>query len=115
MQLKNYIALLFVIIFLGKIVTVDAKFLDAFLDSSGVTLVNKRCSKKSLLSNATQDISTATVDQRLEMDFLCHTVFDHQLTDWDVALTLNNFRKYNYQTPGIFSTPREKFYPPPKV
>lgn len=115
MQLKNYIALLFVVIFLGKLVTMDAKFFGAFLDSSGVTLVNKMCSKKPLLSNAAEDISTATIDQGLEMDFLCHSVFDHQLADWGVALTEDNFRKYNYQTPGIFSTPREKFYPPPKV
>ena len=115
MKLKNYIALLFVIIFLGKLVTMDAKFLGAFLDSNGVTLVNKMCSKKPQLSNTSEDISTATLDQGLEMDFLCHTVFDHKIADWGMAISEDNFRQYKYMTPGLFSTPREKFYPPPKA
>ena len=114
MQFKNYIAILFVVIFLGKLVTMDANFFGVFLDSSGVTLVNRMCSKKPLLTVASDDISTAKVNQGLEMDFLCHTIFDHQLGEWVVALTEDNFRKHNYQTPGLFSTPREKFYPPPK-
>lgn len=114
MQWKNYIALLFVVIFLGKMLTMDTKFFGAFLDSSGVTLVNKMCSKPQL-SPAAEDISTVTLNQGLEMDFLCHTVFDHQIAEWTVSLTKDNFRKYTYQTPGIFSPPRDKFYPPPKV
>lgn len=115
MKLKNHIALLFVIIFLGKLVTMDAKFLGVFLDSNGVTLVNKMCKKKSHLSNASEDVSTATLDQSLEMDFLCHTVFDHKIAQWGMVLSEVNFRQYQYTTPGLFSTPREKFYPPPKA
>lgn len=93
----------------------DAKFFSSFLDSSGMTLVNKLCHKKSLLNNNSKDISTATASQVFEIDFLCHTVFDHKIAEWVWRLPEGNFQKYNYQTPGIFSTPREKFYPPPKV
>lgn len=93
----------------------DAKFFGAFLDSTGVTLVNKMCSKKQQFKSTSLDISTATVEQGLEMEFLCHTVFDHNIAEWVVALTEDNFRNYNYKAPGVFSTPRKKFYPPPKV
>lgn len=115
MQLKNHIALLLVVIFLGKLMTIDSKAFGAILDSSGVTMVNKMCSKKLLNNKTSKDLTTKTVNQSLEMDFLCHTVFDHNITEWIVTLTEDNFRKYNYQTPGNFSTLQEKFYPPPKV
>ncbi|MFD0976000.1 hypothetical protein [Salinimicrobium gaetbulicola] len=115
MQLKNHVALLLVVIFLGKLVTVDSKGFGALLDSSGMTLVNKMCSKKLPNNKTSEDLSTDTVIQGLEMDFLCHTAFDHNITEWGVTMTEDNFREYNYQTPGVFSSLQKKFYPPPKV
>lgn len=93
----------------------DAKFFGVFHDSSEVTLVNKLCHKKSLFSNKAEKVDTASANQIFEFDYLCHTVFDHKIAEWIWIMPEDNFRKYNYQTPGIFSTPREKFYPPPKV
>ncbi|SDL32097.1 hypothetical protein SAMN04488034_103184 [Salinimicrobium catena] len=114
MQLKNYIALTLVVIFLGKLLTMDAKFYGTFLESKGVTMVNKMCSKPQL-KTAKEDIAPASLNQGLEMEFLCHTVFDQTIAEWAVALNEDNFREYSYQTPGLFRTPRDKFYPPPKV
>ena len=115
MQLKNNIALLLLVIFLGKFSTVDAGFLEFFLHTSGVTLVNKTCPKKQLMKKASEAVSSAKADQELEMNFLCHTVFDQRITALQKSFTADNFQKYNYQAPEIFSTPREKFYPPPKA
>ncbi|GAB2775830.1 hypothetical protein [Salinimicrobium soli] len=96
-------------------ITIDARLFSVFQNSSEVTLVNKLCHKKSVISNTAEKIATASAHQIFEFDYLCHTVFDHKIAEWVWVLQEDNFRKYNYQTPGIFSTPREKFYPPPKV
>lgn len=115
MQFKRHIALLLVFIFLGKMLTVDAKFLGSLLNSTGVTLVNKNCHKKSLLSGNSDEVSTPDSRQVLKMDLLCHSAFDHSIAEWLAPPIEDNFLKYKYQTPGIFPTPPEKFYPPPKV
>lgn len=114
-QLKNYIALLFVVVFLGRLATVDANFFGLFMESSGVTLVNKMCPKKQLLKSTSEKLSAASASQGFEMSFLCHTVFDQKIAAWNSVTTEDNFQQYIYQAPGIFSTPREKFYPPPKA
>lgn len=114
MQLKNHIAILFVVIFLGKMLTMDSQF-GIFLEDSGVTVVNKTCYKKSDLQNASEELTTANVGHVLQVDFLCHTFFDHSIAEWTPALIENNFRNYKYQTPEIIPTHLEKLYPPPKV
>jgi hypothetical protein len=114
-QFKNYIALFFVVVFLARLATVDTNSFELLLSSSGVTMVNKMCPKKQLLKNASEKLSPETAAQEVEMNFLCHTVFDHETTEWKIAMTGENFQQYTYQAPGIFSPPTEKFYPPPKA
>ena len=114
MELKKHIAFILVVIFLGKMISIDAKLFGVLLDNTGISLVNKRCAKPKL-TPASEVISTASFDQGLEMDFLCHSVFDQNLAEWTVAVIEDNFREYSYQSPGLFPTPRDKFYPPPKV
>lgn len=114
MQLKSYIATLLVVIFLGKMLTMDLQ-LGIFLEDSGVTVVNKTCYKKSALPNSSEELTTANFGQVLQVDFLCHTFFDHTIAEWTPTLPENNFRNYKYQTPEFFPTHLEKMYPPPKV
>ncbi|MFD2519187.1 hypothetical protein ACFSTG_14860 [Salinimicrobium flavum] len=116
MELKNYIALMFVILFAGKVVTVDARIFMILMDSVGVSLVNDRCEKPlfSDQSDAT-DIAEAVMIPSLEMDFLCHTLFDLRIMEWPSGIAYMNFRQYTYQDPGIISSHHEKFYPPPKA
>ncbi|MGB7843459.1 MAG: hypothetical protein WBL21_11745 [Salinimicrobium sp.] len=93
----------------------DFQFFGFYLEGSGVTVVNKTCPKKPQLNKTSEELSTAAVGRVLQVDFLCHTFFDHQVAEWVPTLPEDNFRKYQYQTPEIFPTHLEKLYPPPKV
>lgn len=115
MGLKNYIAAFLVILFLGKMVTIDAKFLGVIFNASEVTLVNKMCYKKHL-HNHSPDVFTQTdIDSHFEYDYLCQVAFDFKPGEDVKTITENNFKEHNYRAPGTFSITRDKFYPPPKV
>lgn len=115
MQFKNYIAAFLVIVFLGKMVSVDAKLLGMILDSSQVTLVSKLCPKKQLQANSAEEYSGDSFTPSFEVDYLCNVVFTIQLQDSSETIAENNFKKYKYRDPGNFSVPSDKFYPPPKA
>lgn len=115
MQFKNYIAAFFVVVFLGKMISVDAKLLGMILDNSQVTLVNKLCPKKQLQMGSAEEFSADSFTSSFEVDYLCHVVFDMQLQDLSETIAENNFEKYTYRDPGSFSEPSDKFYPPPKA
>lgn len=113
-QLKNYIALFFVVIFIGKLATIDSNFFELLMNSSEVTVVNKMCPKKQLLKNSSDKISISSKGEGIEMNFLCHSLFDHEIMGWESITAQNNFQTYSYRSPRIFSPPGDKFYPPPK-
>lgn len=115
MNFKNYLAAFFIMVFLGKMVTIDARFLGIIFDTSEVMLVNKLCPKKQLHQDTSQKFATDNVTPSFEIDYLCNVVFDIQVDDSSEALPENNFKKYSYRAPGNFSIPGDKFYPPPKA
>ena len=112
---KNYIAALFIIIFLGKMVSIDAKFLGVLFASSEVTLVSKSCPKKQLQKSLAHEYTTDNFTSGFELDYLCHTAFDIRVEDWPETLAENNFKKYSYREPRDSSIPGDKFYPPPRA
>ncbi len=115
MQFRNYIAAFLVMVFLGKMISMDAKFLGMVFDTSEVMLVNKLCPKKQLQTKSPQEYATNDFAPSFEIDYLCHSAFDIQIDYSLEALSENNFKKYSYRAPGIFSIPGDKFYPPPKA
>lgn len=115
MSVKNYISAFFILVFLGKLITMDAKIFSVILNSSEVTLVNKLCPKKQFQAEASKEFATANLASFFEYHHLCHTVFDIKISHTSEQLTENNFRRYNYKEPADLSTPGEKFYPPPRT
>jgi hypothetical protein len=115
MQLKNYIAAVLLMIFLGKMISMDSKILGMIFESYEVTLVSNLCPKKQLQTNSVEEVSEDNLSLSFEIGYLCHAAYDIQLHDSSQALAENNFRKYFYHVPGNFSISGDKFYPPPKA
>lgn len=115
MQFKKYIATFLVLIFLGKMISIDAKYLGVIFDSSEVTLVNKLCPKKQLQQDSTGQYKSDNFDSGFELNYLCHVAFDVQISDSPEAPVESNFRQYSYHAPGKFYAPGDKFYPPPRA
>ncbi|MCC8361308.1 hypothetical protein [Salinimicrobium sediminilitoris] len=115
MGFKNYIAAFFVLLFLGKMVSIDAKLLGIIYSASEVTLVNNMCPKQQLDNDSPDEFAQADLESHFEFDYLCQVAFDFKPDEEVNTVTHNNFKKHSYRAPGIFSISRDKFYPPPKV
>ncbi|MHA6280116.1 hypothetical protein ACXYMT_08035 [Salinimicrobium sp. CAU 1759] len=93
----------------------DAKLPALIFDASGITLVNKLCSKKQMQTASAEAYTSENITAGLEIDYLCQSAFDFRFQDYFETPVVDNFNKYAYRAPGKFSVPDDKFYPPPRL
>jgi hypothetical protein len=115
MQIKSYIAIFFVVVFLGKFITIDSKFLGVIFDSDEITFVNPFCKKQQLNTHKEgQSFNEATLNN-ISFNVICASPFQFKIDNYPIGITASNYQKHNYQTQSIMSAYRDKFYPPPKA
>jgi hypothetical protein len=116
MQIKAYIAIFFVCVFLGKFITTDSKLLGFIVDSEEVTLVNPFCKKlQTNTPKELQNFDEASFFSNITVHVICASPFQFETFNEKIAFTAPNYQKHNSQTQPIISTFQDKFYPPPKV
>jgi hypothetical protein len=116
MQIKSYIAIFFVTVFLGKFITIDSKLLGVIFDSDEITLVNPFCEKHKLSKHQEgQSLDEASLVNNIRVNVICISPFQFKIDNYRIAITAPNYQKHNYQTQSIISAYRDKFYPPPKA
>ncbi len=118
MNLKSYIAIFFTVVFFGKSLMIDTRFLVSILDSEEIAYVNPFCKKKTadvFENGSTQEITPASKVLIIPIDSYCNAPFQFQLSGWTFLDAKTNYQDYNYTSPKFFETFRDKFYPPPKV
>lgn len=117
MDLKPYIAIFFTVIFFGKFLLLDAKFLEGILDSHEVAYVNPFCENKNEVkeSGILQDLLPESKTQSIAIDSFCNAPFHFDLLTWDNIKPQAIYQHYTYTSPGIPQIFRDSFYPPPKV
>lgn len=116
MQIKSYIAIFFVAVFLGKFITIDSKFLGVFVDSEEITIVNPFCKK--LQPNTLKEIQNfeeASLFNNIAVHVICASPFQFEIYNESIAFAAPNYQKPNYQNQSIISNYLDKFYLPPKV
>lgn len=116
MQIKSYIVIFFVAVFLGKFITIDSKLLGVIFNSEEITLVNPFCEKNKLNKHQEgKSLDAASLVNNSTVNVICASPFQFEIDSYPIAIAEPNYQKYNYQTQSIISTYRDKFYPPPKV
>lgn len=116
MQIKSYIAIFFVIVFLGKFITLDSKLLGVIFNSEEITLVNPFCEKHQLNPpKEGQSFYEASLVNNINVNVICASPFQFKIDNYPIAIAAKNYQEHNYQTQSIINTYRDKFYPPPKA
>ena len=116
MQIKSYIAIFFVVVFLGKFITMDSKLLGVIFNSDEITFVNPFCEKNKLNKHQEgQSFDKASLANNNTVNVICASPFQFEIYNYPIAFAEPNYQEHNYQTQWIISTYRDKFYPPPKV
>jgi len=116
MQIKSYIAIFFVAVFLGKFITLDSKLLGVIFNSDEIFFVNPLCNKHKLNTDKEgQSFDQAFLVNNIRINVICASHFQFEIDNYPIAIAEPNYQKHNYQTQSIINTYRDKFYPPPKV
>lgn len=115
MKLKQYISIFILFIFLGKLGMMDGKFYGILLSGEHVTFVNKLCPKKHVQAEGHQDIAESFLNIQINLDYVCHAPVVLQFQNWEWPIKESNYRKFIYQTPGLFSALQKRDDPPPRV
>lgn len=118
MELKPYIAILFTVIFFGKFLLLDAKFLERIFDSNEIAYVNPFCEKnktEAKEAGTNQDLLPKSKTQSVAIDSFCNAPFNFEIITWEHMLEQPAYQSYSYITPDAPQIFRDSFYPPPKV
>lgn len=115
MQLKKHIAILFVLVFFGKLLTVDTNLLMIMENSEDVTFLKPFCKNSKAGGEDTAEFTETAIASSMTMELMCQVPFDLKITEWPAPVADMNFRQYGYKNPGQLTVPQEKFYPPPKA
>lgn len=118
MELKPYIAIFFTVIFFGKFLLLDAKFMENIFDSNEVAYVNPFCEKNKTETKATglsQDLFPESKTPGIAIDSICNAPFHFEIITWNHIKVQAMYQDYSYTSPGIPQIFQDSFYPPPKV
>lgn len=112
---KQYIAIILVMVFSGKLITVDADFFSFIVDANQVVLLNPVCEKKkSNFKETGINVKTSSPVQILKLARTCsnnyHFIVEKEIPD----VRHSNYKGFLYTTDLIIDIHFRKLYPPPK-
>lgn len=116
MQIKSYIAIFFVAVFLGKFITMDSKLFGVFVDAEEITIVNPFCKKlQPNTPGEEQRYDEASLFSNIAINVICASPFQFEIYNDPIAFAAPNYQKHSYQTQSLIGNYRDKFYLPPKA
>lgn len=116
MRYKNYIGFILLIVFIGKLISIDAKFIEFATETNFVSHINPHCKKIKLQStNAPAQYSLLKSDINHTFQYVCATPYNLELSNWDNLLQPKYLPKIDYRISTIPSDYFNNLYPPPKI
>ncbi len=103
-------------VFIGKLISVDAKFMEFASQNNFLSPINPNC-KKILFQNdkTTAEYSSINSEAIHIIKYLCSAPYNLDLVSWDNIASATYLPKINYRTVSFSSGYSKKLYPPPKA
>lgn len=115
MWTKSCTSILFLLIFSGKVLALDAALPVIALNSLEVKLVKPYCKKKQGNHFGLEHIQKSHPKKIQILNIHCNPVSYNELPVKSVLPAPSNYKDYTYKDPSISSVFISKFHPPPKV
>ncbi|MCM4156470.1 hypothetical protein DHD80_10700 [Gramella sp. AN32] len=112
---KEYIAIFLVMVFSGKLITVDTDILSFILEANQVVLLNPFCEKKSNNIKETGDhFKTSSPVQILKLARTCSNNYQ-LISGKEIPIVFpSDYKQFVYKKLRINNNYSRKLYPPPK-
>jgi hypothetical protein len=115
MKIKIYIAAFFIIIFIGKLITIDSNIFGLIFKGNEITFADPFCPNHKLKPakeiNSFHKYSTLN---KIKIDIFCNVIYPVNFFQISTILKKYNYKKVNYFSFLVNSLYSFKFYPPPK-
>ncbi|WP_034921819.1 hypothetical protein [Gillisia sp. CAL575] len=116
MRHKNYIGFILLIVFIGKLISIDAKFIEFATETNFVSHINPHCKKiKPPSTNTTTQFTILNSDINHTFQYVCATPYNLEISNWDNLFQPKYLQKIDYKISTIPSDYFNNQYPPPKV
>ena len=115
MLAKQYIAIFLVIVFSGKLITVDSDIFSFILNNNQVILLNPFCEKKSNnITGLDSHFGTSSSLQILKLARICSNNYQFIEEIEITEIRDQNLKEFVYVRPLVLSVHPRILYPPPK-
>ncbi|RKS53375.1 hypothetical protein BC962_1625 [Gillisia mitskevichiae] len=116
MGYTNYIGCFLLIIFIAKLISVDAKIIEFTFENDFISHVNPNCKKSQFNdSNSTSNLSLENQQPIHLLNYLCSAPYNLELFTWEDLIILDYQQSISYRVISFSSNYPKKLYPPPKV
>lgn len=119
MILNSHIAVFFALVFFGKFLVVDSKFLTSFLEPEEVVYINPFCKElhgEIFLEDSTE--KTYFEDgwaAGITIDSFCNAPFQFEIFSWEQRNLWEELPFCTSPTPSLSGRVQGRFYPPPQI
>ncbi len=112
---KQYIAIILVMVFSGKLITIDADFFSFIMGTNKVLLLNPICEKKKNSFKETgESFKTSTPIQILKLGRTCSNNYQFSSEKQIPEVLHSEYKRFSYTTHLFVNIHLRKLYPPPK-
>ncbi len=116
MGYTNYIGCLLLIVFIGKLISVDAKFIEFASESNFISHVNPNCKKLQFkITKSFSEYSSENPDATHTINYLCSAPYNLDLFAWEDLIISNYQQRISYRAATFSLDHSKKLYPPPKA
>ncbi len=116
MKYKNYIALILLLVFIGKLISVDAKFMKFTSQNNFLSSVNPNCKRFDFnKAPATSKDASSKSDENHIIKYICSTPYNLEQNTWDEVKVVAYLPEINYLNKTYPSGYLKRLYPPPKA
>lgn len=118
MNQNSYIAILFAMIFFGKILAVDSTILLAIFDTNEIAYANPYCKKQLENIDGSHSNKALAEDSKrviLTLDSFCNTPFGFESFLWEYNIIIEESQTHVYRTPAMPDFFQNKIFLPPQI
>lgn len=118
MEYKNRLAILLLLVFIGKLISIDAKFIEFTTDTDFVAHINPYCKKVKVSTASTKHVltlETTNIGESHSFQYVCTTPYNLRLVAWETFFPFKYQENIKYISSGFSSNYSKKLYPPPQL
>lgn len=113
-QLNSYIACFFLLVFFGKLLSVDSALPQVFFGGETITFINPFCEKRNAKPFDEPHVEPSS-QTNIAIGEMCTSLFQFEFPQWEASALALNFQPPQHKAASSTPVFQDELSPPPKV